>query len=103
MPASERNPKTIHDVSDTRIANGHNTTSAPQLKQTHVWLADDDVALLDDWAYRLRRAGWQRATRSACVRALITVLHDVDVDVSGVGDEGKLAEALQSALVKQLE
>ncbi len=103
MPADERSSKMIHDASGMRVLNGQDTTQTHQLKQTHVWLTDDDVALLDDWAYRLRRGGWQRATRSACVRALITVLQDIDVDVRGVADEGTLVEALQTALSKQVD
>jgi hypothetical protein len=103
MPADERSSKKTHDVSAMKVLNGQDMTSNPQVKQTHVWLTDDDVALLDAWSYRLRRGGWQRATRSACVRALITVLHDIEVDISGVADEEALVEALQIALAKQHE
>ncbi len=72
------------------------TSSQP--RQTHFWLTDEDIQFTDDWAYQLRRNGWQRATRSACMRVMIHLLRQANVDLADVSDEAALMRAIQEAL-----
>ncbi len=74
------------------------TPAASQPRQTHFWLTDEDIRFTDDWAYQLRRNGWQRATRSACMRAMIHLLRQANVDLADVSDEAALVRAIQQAL-----
>lgn len=69
--------------------------------QTHVWLNDSDIEFLDSWAFRLRRSGWNRATRSACVRAMINVLRDTKIELVQVSNEQELAQAIELAITKR--
>jgi hypothetical protein len=69
-----------------------------QRRQTHFWLSDNELALFDTWEYRLRRGGWRGANRSACLRAVIAVLAEVEVDLAQIASEEELADHLRSAL-----
>ncbi len=52
--------------------------------QTHFWLTAEDIALLDAWVFQLRNNGWRRASRSACVRAMLRLLQDSPLDLQSV-------------------
>lgn len=63
-------------------------------RQTAVWLADDEVAWLDDRLQDIRRGGWRNATRSALIRALIRGAMEQDHDLRGVSGEQELSQRL---------
>jgi hypothetical protein len=63
-------------------------------RQTAVWLADDEVAWLDDRLQDIRRGGWRNATRSALIRALIRAAMEQDPDLRGVSGEQELSQRL---------
>ncbi len=68
--------------------------------QTHFWLTAEDIALLDTWVFQLRYNGWRRASRSACVRAMVRLIHDGPIDLESVTNEQEFVDALQAALLK---
>lgn len=72
-------------------------TSSPP-RQTSFWLTNQDIQLTDEWVHQLRRNGWPRANRSACIRAMIDRLREANVDLTGVIDEAALIRAMRQAL-----
>ncbi len=73
------------------------TTPEKPTRQTAVWLADDEVAWLDDRLQDIRRGGWRNATRSALIRALIRSAIEQDPDLAGVSGERELSQRLTSS------
>ena len=66
-------------------------------QQTHFWVSDDDLAVLDEWVYQLRRSGWRRVSRSACLRAMIEAARDLPLDLNGVSNETEFIDAVRQA------
>lgn len=71
-----------------------------ELHQTHFWLRDDDLAMLDAWVYQLRRGGWRGASRSACVRAVIRLLGNGPESGAKIADEIDLAAAIRRSVCR---
>lgn len=65
--------------------------------QTHFWLTDEDVEVLDWWVFQLRRGGWRGVSRSACIRALLEAIRDRPVQLTGIAGEEDFAAALKNA------
>jgi hypothetical protein len=66
--------------------------------QTHFWLTDADVEVLDWWVFQLRRSGWRGVSRSACVRALLQAIRDRQINLQGITSEADFAAAIRRAL-----
>ncbi len=68
--------------------------------QTHFWLTPDDLQLLDDWMFQMRRNGWRRVTRSACIRGLVSVFREHPPDLRHVTNEHEFLAAIHAALLQ---
>ncbi len=100
MPPRQQQPMAHQTTPAPSTPSSDTVDESAQPRQTHFWLTNDDIQLMDDWAYQLRRNGWQRATRSSCARALIRLLRQANVDVADVHDEATLLHAIRTALAQ---
>lgn len=88
-PLTATPPSTMPELPAEPMAASH---------QTHFWLTDDDVAVLDWWVFQLRRNGWRGVSRSACIRALLEAVRDRPIALTGIGGEEDFTAALKAAL-----
>ncbi len=100
--APSRQRSAAQHLSDLASAPGDDHQSEVTL-QTHFWLTAEDIALLDTWVFQLRYNGWRRASRSACVRALVRLINDSPIDLESVTNEQEFVDALHAALLQHKE
>ena len=62
------------------------------MRQTAVWLADDQLDWLDQECRKLRRAGWRSVNRSIVIRALLDACVSHEPDYGGVQSERELSD-----------
>ena len=67
-----------------------------QMRQTAVWLGDDEAQWLDQQCQQIKKGGWRGITRSAYIRALIGAAMQSTTDIEGVTGEAELAQRLTS-------
>ncbi len=65
-----------------------------QMRQTAVWLADEETEWIDSKLAEIKKGGWRSVTRSAFIRALIRSAMEQNRDVSGVAGEAELTQRL---------
>ena len=65
-----------------------------QMRQTAVWLADEETQWIDEQCQQIKKDGWRSVTRSAFIRALIRSSMEKQTDLSGVTGEAELTERL---------
>lgn len=70
--------------------------------QTHVWLTPGDLQILDAWVLQMRHNGWRRATRSACIRAVVSLINEHPLDLENVTNEQELVDKLHAILQPKL-
>jgi hypothetical protein len=83
------------DVDTEAPAQGVSQEENP-VRQTAVWLSDEEVDWLDDKCQEIRRSGWRGITRSALIRALIRATMEQSADLSGVTAEPEITQRLVS-------
>jgi len=66
----------------------------PQMRQTAVWLSDDETEWLDSRLQEIKRGGWRGVTRSAFIRALIRASMEQQIEVEGISGEAELTDRL---------
>src|SRR5260221_14318895 len=66
----------------------------PQMRQTAVWLSDDETDWLDSRLQEIKRGGWRGVTRSAFIRALIRASMEQQIEVEGISGEAELTDRL---------
>jgi len=66
----------------------------PQMRQTAVWLSDDETEWLDTRLQEIKRGGWRGVTRSAFIRALIRASMEQQIEVEGISGEAELTARL---------
>ena len=66
-------------------------------RQTAVWLADEDIDLLDDMRRQARKNRGKAVTRSALIRALIEVARQLPPDLTGLASDRELPQRLLRA------
>ncbi len=65
-----------------------------QMRQTAVWLADEETEWIDTKLTEIKKGGWRGATRSAFIRALIRSAMEQNTDFAGVAGEAELTQRL---------
>ncbi|MDP9310888.1 MAG: hypothetical protein M3R24_08345 [Chloroflexota bacterium] len=100
MPPRDHQPNETHAAPEPNKPHADAPIASSQPRQTHFWLTDEDIQFMDAVAYHLRRNGWQRATRSACMRTMIQLLQQANVDLTDVRDEAGLLCAFREALFR---
>lgn len=66
------------------------------VRQTAIWLSDEEVDWLDTHIQKIKRGGWRSITRSALLRALIRSAMENNLDLSGVSGDAELVQRLAS-------
>jgi hypothetical protein len=70
--------------------------------QTHVWLTPGDLQILDARVLQMRHNGWRRATRLACIRAVVSLINEHPLDLESVTNEQELEDKLRVMLQRKL-
>lgn len=79
------------------VRQGIQPTASP-IRQTGMWLADDEVDWIDACCRRVRQGGWRGINRSAFIRALVQAAQTKQLDLDSISGEADLAEALKRSL-----
>ena len=64
------------------------------IRQTAIWLSDDELDWLDTHIQKIKRGGWRSVTRSALVRALIRASMEKDIELAGISGTAELSQRL---------
>ncbi len=67
-----------------------------QMRQTAVWLSDEETEWIDTKLTEIKKGGWRSVTRSAFIRALIRSAMEQNREVAGVAGEAELTQRLTS-------
>ena len=67
------------------------------VRQTAIWLSDEELDWLDTHIQRIKKGGWRSVTRSALLRSLIRAAMEEPIDLSGVSGDVELTQRLTAA------